>query len=319
MESSSVQKTSISPNEDLRSPYFLYHTNHHGLVVINPKLTSSNYVTWSRSFMLALSIKYKKYFDQYKKDMVFRFIIGLNETFSALRSQVTIMEPFLTLDKVYNLDLQEDYQTSLLIQCNPDLTFWRVLGLLSLCYISTLTQHITKFDKKASKCVFLGYPNGTKGYKVYDIDAHKVLIFGNVVFHEHIFHFQHLQHTTDHYSFPQTIGMHDPIIDFFYFNSINSTSQAPLFAELHSSQSSSFIDIVSTSRPTHSLHNSPYHHSVVESVPSNSLTPTDYTSSLRRSTRIKHVPKYLDPYQVDLLAHVNHVIAYLMTNYLSSH
>lgn len=59
MESSSVQKTSISPNEDLRSPYFLYHTNHHGLVVINPKLTSSNYVTWSRSFMLALSIKYK--------------------------------------------------------------------------------------------------------------------------------------------------------------------------------------------------------------------------------------------------------------------
>ncbi|EOY10540.1 Uncharacterized protein TCM_025870 [Theobroma cacao] len=45
--------------EDPRSPDFLHHTDHHGSVVINLKLTSSNYCSWSRSFLLALSIRNK--------------------------------------------------------------------------------------------------------------------------------------------------------------------------------------------------------------------------------------------------------------------
>ncbi|EOY01843.1 Uncharacterized protein TCM_011646 [Theobroma cacao] len=44
----------ISPIGDPQSPYYLHHINHQGSVIINPKLTTSNYVAWSRSFFFWL-------------------------------------------------------------------------------------------------------------------------------------------------------------------------------------------------------------------------------------------------------------------------
>ncbi|XP_071721719.1 uncharacterized protein [Rutidosis leptorrhynchoides] len=49
----------------------------------------------------------------------------------------------------------------------PDLTHLRVFG--SLCFIYTLDRGKTKFTPRSSKCVMLGYQQGTKGYKI-DLD-----------------------------------------------------------------------------------------------------------------------------------------------------
>ncbi|EOX98011.1 Cysteine-rich RLK (RECEPTOR-like protein kinase) 8 [Theobroma cacao] len=58
--------------------------------------------------------------------------------------------------------------------------------------------------KSSSKCIFLGYANGVKGYKVYDLTANKALISRNVIFHENVFlfHFsqQNSQASTFYYS-----------------------------------------------------------------------------------------------------------------------
>ncbi|XP_021301091.1 uncharacterized protein LOC110429395 [Herrania umbratica] len=50
---------SVPPTEDPLSPYFLHHSDHHGLVSIIPKLTATNDITWSRSVELVLSIRNK--------------------------------------------------------------------------------------------------------------------------------------------------------------------------------------------------------------------------------------------------------------------
>nr|DAD37114.1 TPA_asm: hypothetical protein HUJ06_007755 [Nelumbo nucifera] len=49
----------LSPLLDPASPYYFHHSDHHGSVTISPELTSSNYASWSRSLLLALSIRNK--------------------------------------------------------------------------------------------------------------------------------------------------------------------------------------------------------------------------------------------------------------------
>lgn len=38
-------------------------------------------------------------------------------------------------------------------------------------------------------CVFIGYPPGGKGYKLYDLDRKHVFLYKDVIFHEEIFPF----------------------------------------------------------------------------------------------------------------------------------
>ncbi|EOY23141.1 Integrase, catalytic region, putative [Theobroma cacao] len=59
---------------------------------------------------------FKKYSNQYHKDMVFRFLNGLNESLVAIRSQIILMDPIPALDKVYSLKLREKSQRNVMIQ-----------------------------------------------------------------------------------------------------------------------------------------------------------------------------------------------------------
>ncbi|WRX14716.1 Retrotransposon gag domain - like 10 [Theobroma cacao] len=52
----SSAKSHISPAENPLSSYYIHHSDLHGSVVINPKLTVANYMSWSRAFLIALSI-----------------------------------------------------------------------------------------------------------------------------------------------------------------------------------------------------------------------------------------------------------------------
>ncbi|KAJ3704139.1 hypothetical protein LUZ61_007844 [Rhynchospora tenuis] len=56
-----------------------------------------------------------------------------------------------------------------------------------LCYIKSRTSD--KFESRSRKCVFVGYPYGKKGWKVYDLETKDFVISRDVVFCEDIFPF----------------------------------------------------------------------------------------------------------------------------------
>ena len=51
----------------------------------------------------------------------------------------------------------------------PDVSNLRVLG--SICFVHTPDNLREKLDPKSTKAIFVGYPLGTKGYKLYDLSS----------------------------------------------------------------------------------------------------------------------------------------------------
>jgi hypothetical protein len=56
---------------------------------------------------------------------------------------------------------------------NPSLTHVRVFGCDS--YVHVPKENMSKIDKNDEKCIFIGYKDGLKGYKIWNLETKKVL------------------------------------------------------------------------------------------------------------------------------------------------
>jgi hypothetical protein len=64
----------------------------------------------------------------------------------------------------------------------PSLTHLKVFGCDT--YVHVPKENMSKLDKKDEKCVFIGYKDGLKGYKIWNLETKKVVYSRDVVFRE---------------------------------------------------------------------------------------------------------------------------------------
>ncbi|KAL0368359.1 UNVERIFIED_CONTAM: hypothetical protein Scaly_1054800 [Sesamum calycinum] len=130
-----------------------------------------------------------------ERDHLMQFLMGLNDTFEGIRGQILMLEPLSIVSKTYAMVDHRTSQTvavgSLLGKLyildensfktdtiNDSLKLSQKQGLT----VRTLDPHKRKFDCGAIKVVFLGYALGQKGYRLYDLDTHSLLITHEKVF-----------------------------------------------------------------------------------------------------------------------------------------
>ena len=86
--------------------------------------------------------------------------------------------------------LQGKTPYEVLFKAKPTIDHVKVFG--SLCYVHQHLRKKDKFDSRSKKCIFVGYPFGKKGWKVYDLETGEIFVSRDVVFCEQIFpHFTH--------------------------------------------------------------------------------------------------------------------------------
>ena len=72
------------------------------------------------------------------------------------------------------------------VHCKPDVSNLRVFGCVAYAHIPDHQRK--KLDEKSRKCIFVGYPSGTKGFKLYDLTKKGFIRSRDVIFEERTFH-----------------------------------------------------------------------------------------------------------------------------------
>ena len=115
---------------------------------------------------------------------------------------------------------------------NPSYDSIKVFG--CLCFAINKMKGKDTFASRSQKCIFVGYPFGKKGWRLYDFENHEFLESRDVIFFEHIFPFVNKEQSTptlEDNSAQQTLGVYDDL-DIGVQTSNEPQQQEPMLVEL---------------------------------------------------------------------------------------
>ena len=166
-----------------------------------------------------------------------------------------------------------------------------------LCYISTLNANRKKLDPRAKPGLFLGFKSNMKGYIVYDLHTHDINISRNVIFCEN--QFPNIKHeignsTQTNFSNDHNLNiMHDfPVID---------------------------ANAIIENNPTIDNHidNQALEPAIDNQIDNQALEPIVEQTNVRRSTRPRVPPAYLNDFHVNSASSVNFKVRHPIESYVS--
>ena len=203
--------------------------------------------------------------------MLFQSKLSIHFWFYAIRHVVYIINRLPSSFLLHNKTPFE-----LVFGSKPDFSNLKTFGCLAFAH--TLDSGRTKFDKRDSKCIFIGYKASTKGYLLFNLHSHSFLVSRNVIFYEKVFLFT--VDNTDHGTFN---GVSTDLSNFDSLVDVDISTQTQDFHQ-HLSYQNHVLGPLSISS--------------TESV-SHSDTLPIIVGPVRFSTRLKKSPSYLSNYHCD--------------------
>ena len=118
------------------------------------------------------------------------------------------------------LDFKTPYEV--LFGISPSFNDLRVFG--CLCYVYDHHSKRDKFSSRSRTCIFVGYPYGKKGWKLYDLEMGDYFVSRDVHFYETKFTFAHNPTTSsssphivatnfDDIILPTLLDVHQHVVD----------------------------------------------------------------------------------------------------------
>ena len=199
----------------------------------------------------------------------------------------------------------------MLFSRKPNYSHLRVFG--CLCYTSVIPRSKDKFHERATACIFVGYPHGKKGYKVYDLTTHKIFTSRDVIFYEQIFPFKgkasSFSSDSTHIPVPLPALDHEPV-SFDSLPSSTTTTISPIPETI-------YFDHPTETQTPHSPTN----------IPKALIPDQPLIQQARRPSRERKLPSHFRDFHVDLpgnnsssLTSSNHASSgksYPLSNFLS--